>query len=234
MGLKKAFKKLNKTVVGKVFNPLGIGVGGPVNQFKGFLKSPSAPSPEDFGGDMAQFEAYAQAEEARRRELAQKQRGQIDEFAGQYEGQAKDFRTRLAENLARTGQETFERANPFILEDLNARGLFSSPSEIARQQAETLGEITTENNRKLSDFDLATFNELQDLKGTGLSTLLGGDQDALDAALELRRGGLQRRFDVQDQNRQNEMATYLAKRQSRDNLLGSLIGLGGRLFSRGQ
>ena len=54
------------------------------------------------------------------------------------------------------------------------------------------------NQRQLMNFDTQSFNDINDIRGTGLSALLGGDQSALDSALELRKAGVQRRFDEQD------------------------------------
>lgn len=233
MGLGKKLKKIVKKVAPAAINPIwaatGLGKG-----VTGLLKSPKAPSPGDPGGDMGLFNQYASEEELRRQQLADQQKQQILDFGVDYENKAKDYRTKLAQSLAQTGQETFQRANPFILEDLNSRGLASSATTVGSAQADALKDIALQNQQALQGFDTDTYNALQDIRGSALSQHLGGNQDALDAALEMRRGGLERRFNVADQNRQMDMSKYIAKRQSRDNIIGGLIGLGGSFLGGGK
>lgn len=216
MGLRKALKKVGKVAA-------TISTGG-LNLVGGALKSPKAPDAQDPTGDINALNVYGAEEEARRQALGREQQQQILQFGNEFQNRAKDFRSQLAQRLADTGQETFKMSNPYILEDLNSRGLASSPSEVANQQAQALKEIALANQSQLTGFDQDIFNQYNDLQGTGLSALLGGNQQALDAVLEARRAGLQRSFDVADQNRSESMAKYLAKRQSRDALIGSLLG----------
>lgn len=231
-GLKRAFKKATSNPLAVIGGALG-GAGGALTGFglsKLTGKSPNAPTAPDGSIDFGYLNALALEEEKRRQELGKKQRGQILDFSKEFETSAGDYRNRLAQRLAETGQKTFEQANPFILEDLNARGFATSPSETANAQSRALQEIALKNQDTLTGFDTNIFNELNDIKGTGLSALLGGDQSALDSALELRRAGIQRKFDIADQNQQDAMAQYLAKRQSRDNIIGGLFGLGGSVL----
>lgn len=175
------------------------------------------------------LEAMARIEERKRQELGKKQQEQILGFAGETETRGADFRKNLASSLAATGRGVFERENPNILEDLNARGLFTSQTARDQEQGRLLKDIALQEQESLSAFDKELFNEVQDIRGTGLSALLGGDQSALDSALSLRKAGIQRKFDEADAAREQSFAEMLAKRQSRDNLISSIIGLGGRL-----
>lgn len=172
------------------------------------------------------FAAMAREEERKRQELGKKQQEQILGFAGETEARGADFRKKLAESLASTGRGVFERENPGILEDLNSRGLFTSQTARDQEQGRLLKDIALQEQESLRGFDTNLFNEVQDIRGTGLSALLGGDQSALDAALSLRKAGIQRKFDEADASREQSFAEMLAKRQSRDQLLSSLLGVG--------
>ena len=176
------------------------------------------------------LEAMARIEERKRQDLGLKQRGQINTFADEQQGRATDFRRGLAESLTKRGQDTFNLMNPSILEDLNSRGLFTSQTARDKSQADALKEIEIENQRQLLNFDTQSFNDISDIRGTGLSALLGGDQSALDAALELRKAGIQRKFDEADAAREQSFAEMLARRQSRDQMIQGLLGLGAGAF----
>jgi len=257
MGLKKFVKKVTKVVTNPVSvlkpvigndltkvlaplgNPLGIGVGGPIKVNKEafeaskdlFNKGTDVPTPDpmDSNQGKSELEQMAISEEAKRQALGLKQRQQIDEFATQMEGNVGDYRKRLAQNLADTSQQTFNQAVPGLLEDLQSRGLFTSQTARDESTNRALQELATQQSNVLSNFDTEQFGNIQDLRGTALSALLGGDQSALDSALALRKAGIQRSFDVTDQNAQNALAQTLAKRQSRDQLISSLIGGGSQI-----
>lgn len=167
----------------------------------------------------------------------------------------KQTRERLAGNLASMGQQTFERANPFILEDLNRRGLFTSESAVTGAQADALKDIALANQAQLTNYDVGQASELADtienierentgslanldtdffkqeeaIKSGGLDKLIGGEESALTAALEARRAGVQRSFDLADADREERLARYLAKKQSRNQIVSSLIGLTGTI-----
>lgn len=179
--------------------------------------------------DEIRLGSQGKEEERRRQELGRKQRGQIEGFAEEFEQAAQNYRDNLAATLAGTVPSYFERMNPYILEDLNARGLFTSQTARDQSQAEAIKDIGLENQRQLTGFDRDTFNQINDIRGTALNAELGGDQAALDALLEMRRAGLQRSFDIADQVREQQFAEMLAKRQRRDQLVSSLLGLGGQL-----
>lgn len=223
MGLKKLFKKS----VGAVAGVAGI-TAAPIAKALRTKKSGTAPD------DSGQLGSIAELEQLRRQELAEQQRKQIYDFADEYKSRAKSYRDELAKSLADIGQQTFYQANPFILEDLNSRGLFTSGSAVNERQADALKNIALANQEKLSAFDTNAYADEQDIYGSGLETYLGGNQDALDAALELRRAQIQRKFDIASQNQQADLAQNLARRQSRDQLLSSLIGFGGALARGGR
>ena len=225
MGLKKAFKKV--TNITKKVDPIGIGSGGPKKgALGGFLKK-GAVNNNTAAPKISPIEKLASEEEAKRKALGLQQQGQINEFANTMEGEIANYRKRLAQNLADTSQQTFQQATPGLLEDLNARGLFTSQTARDQETNRALQELATQQNKILSDYDTQQFGNIQDLRGTALSALLGGDQSALDSALALRKADIQRSFDVADQNAQNNLAMMLARRQSRDQLTSSLIGAGG-------
>lgn len=171
----------------------------------------------------------ASEEERKRNALAGKQQQQILDFAGQQEGAVADYRKLLAQHLSDTAQQTFTQANPGILEDLNSRGLFTSQTARDEAQNRALQALATQQQGALSNFDTSEFNNINDIKGTALSALLGGNQSALDSALELRKAGIQRSFDVADQQRQQTFAQMLAQQQQRQQMISSILGLGGQL-----
>lgn len=181
---------------------------------------------DDGSGDI---NSLAAQEQMHRHLLGLQQQGQINKFADDQQAAAGKYRTDLASSLAKQGQDTFAMENPYILEDLNSRGLFSSESARNQSQSEALKEIALSNQRQLSDFDTQSFNNINDLRGSGLSALLGGDQSALDSALELKKAGIQRSWDQQSEQASRAQADMLARRQSRDNLLGSILGFGGAI-----
>lgn len=181
--------------------------------------------------DMDYFNQLAADEEAKRRALTAQQQQQITGYANDYQNQAGTFRTQLANNLLNSSQQTFQQENPYILQDLNARGLSSSPTEVGHAQSQALGELALKNNDYLNQYDQSTFNTLAGLHQTALAAGLQGGQDALDSSMDLRRQGLERQFAVADQARQEALANALAKRQQRSSLIGSLIGAGSSLGS---
>lgn len=217
----------------------GIGFGGPIRMTKDILGTQKnlwkktfesgGVDPQDPYAGMSELEKLAAIEEQKRQALGQQQQKQINDFATQMEGTIGEYRKKLASNLANTSQQTFNQAVPGLLEDLNARGLFTSQTARDQETNRALQELATQQNQILTDYDTSQFGNIQDLRSTALSALLGGDQSALDSALALRKAGIQRSFDVTDQNAQNALAQSLAKRQSRDQLISSLIGGGSQI-----
>ena len=176
-----------------------------------------------------QLQALADQEEAKRNALGLKQQQQILDFANQQQQSAGDYRTKLAQSLSDQGQQTFQMANPAILEDLNARGLFTSQTARDQSQAQALKEIALANQGTLTNYDTNTQNQINDLKSSGLSAMVGGEQSAVDTALGLRQQGIQNSFNFSQQQSQNTLAQWLAQQQSRNQLTSSIIGLGGQL-----
>lgn len=137
------------------------------------------------------------------------------QLATDYQGAADPLRAKLASSLQNYAKGTFEQENPYMLQDLNARGLATSPTAVANAQSAELGRLSLANNDELNNFDTDVFNQVQNLKATGAGT------------------GLQRLFDMHDQAAQAALAKSLAKRKSRDALTGSLIGLTGNIIGSG-
>lgn len=155
------------------------------------------------------FDDLSQYEEERRKAFANDLRTQLAER-----------RKKLSEALTNQGKQLFDVANPGILEDLNSRGLLTSPTAVSQQQTQALKEIELANQGELNQFD-----------NSATAAGLSADQDALDSALDLRRGSLEQRIQDSQSAREEALARDLAKQQGRNSLYGSLIGVGGQLGS---
>ena len=187
----------------------------------------------DAGGDQAVFDRMAAEEQAKRHDLGLQQQGQINAFSDDQASRASKYRQMLSKSLSDNALATFQRANPGILEDLNSRGLVTSQTARDQEQGRFLGDLARENNAQLSAFDTGQFDANNELRGSGLSALLQGDQSGLDAALGLRKSGLTRRFEVQDQNNQNAVAKQLAKRENYNRFMDGLTSMGTSFLSGG-
>lgn len=190
------------------------------------VKTLGAPSlPENYG-----FNDLAGYEEARRNQFGNQEQGAINSFGQDFEKQSAARRAALSSSLLDLGQQQFARANPFILEDLNSRGLATSPTAVGQEQSNALRDIALNNQQKMLDVENADFNTLQGIRQSGLSAGLQAQQDALDSGLDLRRGNLEaNRADTQA-SQERALAESLAKQQSRNGLTQSLIGAGGSLL----
>lgn len=139
-------------------------------------------------------------------------------FADDLRAQLAARRKQLSEALTTQGKQLFDAANPGILEDLNSRGLLTSPTAVSQQQTNALRDIGLENQKYLNEFDTAA-------TGAGLQA----DQDALDSGLELRRSDLEHRIQQGQSIEEMGLAKDLARQQGRKSLYGSLIGAAGNL-----
>lgn len=219
----------------------------------------------------------AEAERIQREALAKTQQQQISGFATEFDTAAGVRRNALAESmaakerelqggyetelgkygqdLASSRQKTFEQANPYILEDLNRRGLLTSETAVTGAQADALKALQAQDEAKLggarldlfsdlqdyrergsdvlNQFDTGTFEAGQDIRGSGLSALLGGNQEALDSALELRRGGLERKYLTADQASEQAFANSLARKKRRSDIASAAISAAGGLATAG-
>lgn len=217
----------------------------------------------------------AQAEQVLREAQAAQQREQIGQFATEFETSAEARRKALADRLAQqTGeletageaelgrygqdlatsrQKTFEQANPFILEDLNRRGLLTSETAVGQAQAQKLADLQAQDEAKLAqarlglfqdtqgfregganllnEFDTGVFSEGQNIRGGGLEAYLGGNQAALDEALGLRRSKIERDFGLADTAAERAFASSQAKKNRQNQLLGAGISAGGNIGS---
>lgn len=213
---------------GLIGGPAGAAIGASIGGGLGssFNKTPKAPGLPD---NSAAMNALAEQEAAKQQALAQQQQQQINDFATQQQKSVADYRGTLAQNLSNTAQQTFQQENPFIMEDLNSRGLFTSQTARDQSQNQALQQLATQQQNTLSNYDTQQFNNIQDIKGSGLSALLGGNQQALDTALQLREAGIQNTFNQQNQQAQMSYAQMLAGQQSRNQMISSVLGLGGTL-----
>jgi hypothetical protein len=247
-------------------------------QIAGDLNSPLNPrnpnfvfSNETSGQDA--LSRQADAERILREAQATKQREQIGQFATEFETSAEARRKALADRLAaQTGeletagqaelgrygqdlatsrQKTFQQANPYILEDLNRRGLLTSETATADAQARKLAELEAADEANLgqarlglfedtqgfresganllNQFDTGVFEEGQNIRGSGLESYLGGNQAALEEALGLRRSKIERDFGLADAASERAFSSSLAKKQRSNDLLSAGIGAVGTI-----
>lgn len=187
-------------------------------------QAPTFTLPENYG-----FNELANYEGTQLKNFGQTAKNSIADLANTYSSDAAKRREALATSLTDSAQKTFELQNPKILEDLNSRGLATSPSAVNQAQTDALKEISLANAEKLNAFDTDVFNQIQALKGSGTSADLQAQQDALDAALNLRQGKLTQDQQNAQANQEQELAKNLADKANRNQLTSSLIGLGGTL-----
>jgi len=199
------------------------------------------------------FSDLAGYEEYKRRLQGQKYRDQIarlkqqiqseyDKSLESYRGTTAQRRSSLATSLSENARKTFALNNPYILEDLNARGVFTSPTAVAQAQAQALKELELDNQLSLQDFDASSrsyedalasqrLRDINELDSAATSAEGQADQDALDAALDLRRGQLQANLNSENASREESLARDLAKKQRDAELTRSFLGVGGNLGS---
>ncbi len=223
MGLGKSISKIGKKVIGAT--PIGYAANQLLKSTGGDVQMPNYNP----AGDQQQFNQLGDQEFAQRTALGQKQQGQINSYADDQAKRAQDYRATLAKSLADTSANTFKSMNPGILEDLNSRGLFTSQTARDDAQGRLLSDLSNQQNQQLTQFDTQNYGDLNDIRSEGLNALLGGDQSALDSSLALRKAGLTRQFDVADQSADTSFAAQLAKKKSKDQLLQSILGIGGQV-----
>jgi hypothetical protein len=151
-------------------------------------------------------------------DLAGYEQGQYKDYAANLRNTLASRRADLSKSLTDQGKALFDAANPGILEDLNSRGVLSSPTAVATAQGNALRDIGMDNQKYLNDFDT---------QATGLG--LQADQEALDSNLNLRQSELQQRLADSNSEADRALAENLARKQGRNSLTGALIGLGGSL-----
>lgn len=211
---------------------VGVGLGGLQANIRNQKTAAMNAAAAGVQGQLSAQDQLAQSgieEQAKREALAKQQQGQINDFATQQQGAVADYRKTLAQNLSDTAQQTFKQANPGILEDLNSRGLFTSQTARDDAQNRALQQLATQQQNTLSNFDTSEFNNINDIKGSGLSTLLGGDQSALDSALQIKQAGIQQSFNQANMQQQQAFQQMLANQQNRQQMISSILGLGGSL-----
>lgn len=211
-----------------------------------------------FNGQLPQnftFDDLAAYEEERRRSLLPQfqermktlrsgLQSQYDKNIENYRNLTGSRRSSLVASLADQSRKAFQMQNPYILEDLQSRGLASSPTTVAQAQAQALKELELQNQDELNRFDtesrgyqdalekqrLQDLNELQALESQGAFDL---EQDAVNQALDIRRSELERSIQEADAAREEALARNLAKEQRRAGLTESLLGAGTNLLGIG-
>lgn len=203
--------------------------------------------PEGYGFD--ELAAYEEAKRAKSgdtyQDLINQLRtgieGQFGTALGDVQSTGATRRAELARSLTDSARQNFELQNPAILEDLNARGVFSSPTAVAQAQAQALKELEVGNQAELRGFDTeqrgledelkqARLEAVSGLTGAGTTGKLQALQDALDAALDLRRGKLEGTLADRAASREESLARSLARKQQQGDIISSLIGGAASVF----
>lgn len=213
----------------------------------------------------------AQTEKVLQDALAQQQQEKIGQFATEFSASAEAKRKALADRLAEqtaglsakgeeaigryagdlatSRQKTFEQANPYLLEDLNRRGLLTSETAVGDAQARALAELQAQDESKLGQarlgladqlasyeamgnenlgaFEQGAFGNEQSIRGEGLNTLLSGGQGALEDALGLKRNELESKYNMAQAQADRQYASELA-RQQRKGSMGRILASGGK------
>lgn len=206
--------------------------------------------PQNYGfDDLASYEerkrtAAGQTFKDRISQLRTGTEGTYDTALQGYRDQTAQRRSALATSLSDNAAQTFKMSDPYILEDLNTKGLFSSPTAVANARAQALKELEVANQAKLLDFDRQSYSYEDDLAKerlaaltgldqSGLSAQLQAEQDALDSGLDLRRGKLEGDLNNATASREEALARDLAKKANRNNLTNSLISGGASILGAG-
>lgn len=206
---------------------------------------PELPANYDFN-DLAAYEQAVRKQQGTdfKRQIGEAKTGigaQYDTSLKGYQNSTAARRAGLATSLTDTAQKNFQLQNPAILEDLNARGVFSSPTAVAQAQAQALKELEIGNQGMLNAFDTTSrsyedqlsaqkLNELNQLDLAGTSADLAAQQSGIDAGLDLRRGNLERQMAEANAAREEALARDLAEQQRKQGITQSLIGAGGTLL----
>jgi hypothetical protein len=152
-------------------------------------------------------------------DFGRNQSNQILGFADEYGDVATKRRTDLMKSLTDLGQQQFQMANPYILEDLNRRGLATSPTAVGADQANALKEISLANQAKLFDLQSQDYATEDALRRSALEANLGAEQT-----------GLEYQLGEESADREAALANQLAREQRRAQLSNSLIGVGGNVL----
>lgn len=165
--------------------------------------------------------------------LGESQAADIGQFATDYEGTHAKRRADLAKSLSDYSSGMFEQMNPGILEDLNRRGLFNSPTAVAREQASALKGLNLDAQNRLMDFDVAGYGKMDEYGEQGLGARLGGQTQGMESAFEMGRSKLERTQGEQDAERDASLAKTLAqieadaqKKAAKTQMWGNIIGGG--------
>jgi hypothetical protein len=151
-------------------------------------------------------------------DLANYEQGQYGNYTADLKNTLATRRSALSKSLTDQGKALFDAANPGILEDLNSRGVMSSPTAVATAQANALRDIGLDNQKTMNDFD-----------NNALGLELEANRSSLDSNLDLRRTQLENTLGMDQASREEALARDLAQKQNRNSLYGSLIGAGSNI-----
>lgn len=196
------------------------------------------------GGEFAEikgdpeFDILAGGELESRRNLGELLSGKIGEFTEGFRGRAKTRLDELSETLLGIGQKQFERANPFLLQDLQSRGLATSPTAVRTTQEGALGDIALRNQDILRQEEGDIFRTGEGLLTSGLEASLAGEQTGVESVLDLLRSKLSQRLGFNETLRQQDFERGLSRSNQRASRQNALIGgvgsvLGGFLGNKG-
>lgn len=199
--------------------------------------------PDNYG-----FNDLADYEQNQRTAFGKDLMGQVDRLrtgiGNQYDTTLKNYqdtsatrRSALASSLTDTAKNEFNLMNPSILEDLNKRGVFTSPTAVNTAQAQALKELAVKNQDTLNNFDTSTrgfedtlgnqkLADLNSLSEAGVSGNIQAQLDALNSGMDLRSSKLESDLQAAQSAREEALARDLASKQGRNQLTNSLIGAG--------
>ncbi len=209
-------------------------------------------NPNGLIGQSDEFAAIGEGGKTLEDEQAQKNQARIENFATEFEaatqGFGEKFRTniegglgRLQSGLAGSRQATFEQANPFILEDLNRRGLLSSGTATADAQARalaglqagdegTIAQARLAAEQGLQRFQTGSFEQGQGLRSDALEALIGGEQAGLDRFFDASTARINKRFEDSQAAEDRNFQRSLARGSRGSGLAGAGIGAVGSVL----
>lgn len=181
----------------------------------------------------ADFDRLGESEAMGYSGLGESQAADITGYATGYEDTLAKRRGDLAKSLSDYSSGMFEQQNPGILEDLNKRGLLTSPTAVAREQANALKSLNLDAQNKLMDFDIAGYGKLDEYGEQALGTKLGGQTQGLESAFEMGRSKLEGRLGEEKEARDAALATQLANIEAEANKKAAKMGMWGNIIGGG-
>lgn len=130
---------------------------------------------------------------------AQRQAGQLQTAADEQKRIRAEGRAQLAAKLTDYQNEQFNRAIPQLAEQANTRGILRSTG-FGEQLAQKYSDLTKDTEMELARYDLGDNEKYASAIG-----------DIANVRAGLQTGGLQREFSLQDAQRSEDLAKYLAQ-----------------------